>query len=130
MVSGALLPTADPFLYSISLTAMQGVPLGTLEAAAFEAIDGVRRDGLTAEELARAKRQLAARLVFETDSITNIAHQLGYYETIAGVDFYLSLPERIAAVTVDEVSAAARTAFGESGRTIGWFDPLPPAPPR
>ena len=32
----------------------------------------------------RAKRQLRARLVFENDSVTNIAHQLGYFETVDG----------------------------------------------
>ena len=32
----------------------------------------------------RAKAQLQARLVFDDDSVTNIAHQLGYFETIAG----------------------------------------------
>ena len=31
----------------------------------------------------RAKAQLRARLVFDGDSVTNIAHQLGYFETIA-----------------------------------------------
>ena len=37
-------------------------------------------------ELARAKKQLHARFVFDNDSVTNIAHQLGYFETIAGVE--------------------------------------------
>ena len=41
-----------------------------------------RRDGLTEDEVARAKRQLRARLVFETDSVTNVAHQIGYFETV------------------------------------------------
>ena len=42
------------------------------------------RDGLTEDEVARAKRQLRARLVFEADSVTNIAHQIGYFETVTG----------------------------------------------
>ena len=37
--------------------------------------------------------------MFESDSVTNIAHQLGYFETIASVDLFTSLPQRIAAVT-------------------------------
>ena len=42
-VSGVLVPTAEPFLYTISLTAMQGVGLlPTLEAAAIDALDRVR----------------------------------------------------------------------------------------
>ncbi len=85
----------------------------------------MRREGITDAELARAKAQLRARLVFESDSVTNIAHQLGYFETIATVDLFGALPARIAAVTVDEVGAAARTMLSDANRTVGWFEPLP-----
>ena len=49
------------------------------------------RDGITPQELVKAKTQLRARLVFENDSITNIAHQLGYFETIASWRLYPSI---------------------------------------
>jgi zinc protease len=122
-VSGALLPTEDPFLYSISVTATDGTPLATVEAALLEDMDRAR-EGITDAELAKAKRQLKTRLVFDNDSITNIAHQLGYFETITGVDTFLTLQQRIAAVTLDEVGAAAAATFSDSNRTIGWFDPV------
>ena len=51
----------------------------------------MRRDGVTPAELAKAKAQLKARLVFDNDSVTNIAHQLGYFETIASVDVFTNL---------------------------------------
>jgi predicted Zn-dependent peptidase len=73
----------------------------------------------------KAKAQLRARLVFDSDSVTNIAHQLGYFETIASVDFFTGVPARIAEVTTAEVAAAARDVLSGSNRTIGWFDPLP-----
>jgi zinc protease len=123
-VSGALLPTQDPFLYTISVTATDGTPLATVEAALLEDIDRARRDGITDADLTKAKRQLKARLVFDNDSITNIAHQLGYFETIAGVDTFLTLQQRIAAVTIEDVAAAAAATLRDANRTIGWFDPL------
>ena len=82
-VSGALLPTAEPFLYTVSATATEGTPLAAVESVLAGEIDRVRRESITAPELAKAKAQLRARLVFESDSVTNIAHQLGYFETIA-----------------------------------------------
>jgi predicted Zn-dependent peptidase len=88
-------------------------------------MDTVRQHGVTDAELATAKRQLKARLVFDSDSITNIAHQLGYFETIGGVDAFLTLQQRIASVTVEEVATAVAATFSASNRTIGWFDPLP-----
>jgi len=124
-VTGALVPTAQPFLYSVSVTATDGVALGSVESELIEALDRVCRDGITDAELTKAKAQLRARLVFDSDSVTNIAHQLGYFETIASVDIFTGAPSRIAAVTLEDVAAVARRVFSSSNRTVGWFDPLP-----
>ena len=124
-VTGSLLPTEQPFLYTISLTATAGTPLAVLEASLFEEIDRVRSEGITDAELKKAKAQLNARLVFDNDSITNIAHQLGYFETIASAAIFQEMRPGIAAVTLEAVADAARTVLGVSNRTVGWFDPLP-----
>ena len=105
------------------MTAMQGVSLAALEAAALEALDRVREGGVTEEETARARRQLRARFVFETDSVTNIAHQLGYFETVTGPGFFNELQSRVARVTAAEVSEAARRRLLPANRTVGWFQP-------
>ncbi len=95
------------------------------EAALIEELDRVARDGITAAECAKAQSQLTARLVLDNDSVTNIAHQLGYFDTIGAGDAPRALPRLIAEVTLDEVAAVAREVFVASNRTIGWFDPLP-----
>ena len=122
-VSGAILPTIDPFLYTVSMTAGEGVTLDTLEEEALGQLESVMRDGVTEGEIARARRQLSARLVFENDSITNIAHQLGYFETVAGPGFLEELGPRIASVTAAEVGETARRRLAAAGRTVGWFRP-------
>jgi zinc protease len=124
-VAGSLLPTEQPFVYIVSVTATDGTPLADVEAALVRELDLAARDGITEAELAKAKAQLKARLVFDNDSVTNIAHQLGYFETIAGVDVFGGLGGRIAAVTRDAVAASARAVLAPSNRTIGWFDPEP-----
>jgi zinc protease len=121
-VFGALLPTQHPFLYSLSITVSDGVPLEVVEDAALRELEGVRRLGVTPAELIRAKHQLHARLVFESDSVTNIAHQLGYFETIGGVAQYYDIWRRIAAVTLDDVAEAAGCLRADN-RTVGWFQP-------
>jgi len=88
-------------------------------------LDAVARGGITPAELAKAKSQLNARLVFENDSVTNIAHQIGYFETIAGVDVFANFRPRIAGVTLEQIGDVAREMLIESNRTVGWFDPLP-----
>src|SRR5439155_737410 len=45
-VSGSLLPTAQPFLYTLSATANAGTPVAEVAAAMLEALDRVRRDAV------------------------------------------------------------------------------------
>ncbi len=122
-VGGALIATADPFLYTVSMTAIQGVELSALEAAALHVIEEIRSNGVSEDDCARARRQLRARLVFETDSVTNVAHQLGYFETVTGPGFLADLQSRVARVTAAEVSDVARRRLGAATRTVGWFRP-------
>jgi zinc protease len=122
-VHGGLIPTQQPFLYTISLTATEGVALKTLEDAALAEVERVRVGGVTERELEKAKRQLRARLVFENDSITNIAHQLGYFQTIATWDFVPSIAHRLDAVTLEQVASVAAVRLTPANRTVGWFEP-------
>jgi zinc protease len=122
-VSGAMLPTAEPFLYTISATVTEGTAVDAVEAALLDAIDAVRREGVTAEELRRAKSQLRARLIVDADSITNIAHQIGYFETIGGAEVLRLLPGTIAATTLDEIAAVAARMLTADNRTVGRFEP-------
>jgi zinc protease len=126
MVSGAIMPTAEPFLYTLSFTAMTGVALEDLETAAIDEIERVRTAGIGLDELERAKRQLRARLVFENDSVTNIAHQIGYFETIAGPDYLGRMQSGIEAVSAEQVWDVAKRRLGSTSRTSGWFRPLEP----
>jgi zinc protease len=124
-VNGGLVPTQEPFLYTISVTATEGTPLAVVEEAALRQIDAVRTHGITSQELEKAKNQLRARLVFEGDSISNIAHQLGYFETVASWRVVPSIRQRIDAVTLEAVAGTAAVRLKATNRTIGWFDPLP-----
>src|SRR5262245_17321795 len=123
MVSGSIVPTEQPFLFTVSATATEGTALASVESAMLEELDRVRQEGITEAELVKAKAQLKARFVFDNDSVTNIAHQLGYFETIASVDVFTRLPEQIVRVNVEQVAAAARAVLASSNRTVGWFEP-------
>jgi zinc protease len=126
-VNGGLVPTHEPFLYTISVTATEGTSLSVVEETTLAQLDAVRRHGITEQELQKAKNQLRARLVFEGDCISNIAHQLGYFETIASWRLVPELAARVDGVTLPQVGEAAATRLKSTNRTIGWFDPQPPA---
>ena len=122
-VNGGVVPTQDPFLYTISLTATDGTSLDAVEEAAMRALDEVRANGITPAELVKAKTQLRARLVFEQDSVSNIGHQLGFFETIATWRYFPDIASRIDAVTLEEVAKVATERLLSTNRVIGRFEP-------
>jgi predicted Zn-dependent peptidase len=103
---------------------MEGVDLPSVEGAVFDEMERLRTAGATEIEVARARRQLRARTVFETDSVTNIAHQLGYFETVTGPGFYDTLRDRIETVTAEQVADVARRRLARQQCTVGWFTPV------
>ena len=122
-VGGAVLPTAEPYLYYLWATVADGNTLQGLEDAVLTELDRIVRDGITEAELTKVRTQLRARFVYDSDSVTDIAHQLGYFETIASWRQYHDLIPRLAGVTLDQVNAAARKYLTADNRTIGWFEP-------
>ena len=126
-VSGSIVPTEHPFLYTVSMTVTESATPAAVEAAALEVIDGVGCNGITEPELRKAANQLRARLVFDDESVTSMAHQLGYFETIASFEDCQTLLPRINAVTLEDVARVARRYLESSNRTVGWFEPTQPA---
>ena len=122
-VSGALMPTQHPYLYGISASVAEGQSLSTVEEVVLSEIERLRTGGITPEELKKVHSQLRARFVYDGDSDTDIAHQLGYFETISSWQRYHSLGDRLNAVTIEQVQEAAGKYLIPSNRTIGWFEP-------
>src|SRR5438874_12937129 len=46
-IYGSLMPTEQPFLYTVSVTATEGVPLASVECALLEELERVRSEGIT-----------------------------------------------------------------------------------
>ena len=107
---------------------MDGVTPADVEGAATAALEKIAKEGVTGQEIKKAQNQLRARLVFENDSVTNLGHQLGFFQTIANVDLYENAPRAIAAVTNDDVDRVARAYLRSDRRTVGWFKPLSDEP--
>jgi len=63
-------------------------------------------------------------MVFENDSVTNVAHQLGYFETVVGPGYFDELGSRVQSVTPAQVAEVARRRLSSERRTVGWFRPL------
>jgi zinc protease len=108
----------------VSATATGGTPLAELRDLTLAALDRVCAGGVPPDEVARARRQLQARIVLENNSITNVGHQVGFFETVAGPGVLAQLPARIAGVTPEDVARVAARYLATSNRTVGWFQPI------
>ncbi len=98
--------------FGISASPKPGVPLEKVEAALQVAVKKLLKDGVTEKELKRAVKSMVASAVYARDSLRAapniIGRALSTGRTIEDVE---SWPERIKAVTVEDVNAAARAVL-------------------
>ncbi|WP_085620192.1 M16 family metallopeptidase [Thalassospira alkalitolerans] len=101
-----------------------GVELADLEKAVNAEIAKVVENGVTEDELARAKQKLLDSAVFARDSLSAAARSLGEALAVGlSVDQVESWPERINAVTVEQINAAAKAVFDDKRSVTGWLQP-------
>jgi len=122
-VSSALLPTEQPYLYGVSATVRDGVAESAVEEALFTAIDALARAKPSDHALRKAKNQLLAQLAFDDEGVTRIAHQLGYYATIADWKRLAGIGAEIEAVTAEQIRDVVERRLAANRCTIGWFRP-------
>jgi len=113
--------------FDISLSPKPGVELAKLQAAAEGVIRKAAAEGVTQDELDRAKERLRISVTYARDSLHTGARVLGSAlasgESIADVEAW---PQRIAAVTLDQVNAAAKAVLREERSVTGELLPANP----
>lgn len=113
----------DPGLFSVFGFLAPDQDHETVESAIEEAIEQVREEGVTQEELDRARTQLRAQIAFDRDGPMRVASQLN--EALAAGDWrlYTQYLDRLEEITVDDVQQAARQYLTPDSSTIGWYVP-------
>ena len=113
----------DPSLFNLFAYLNPGVDHGTVEEAIEEVVSDVQTDGVTTEELARAKNQKIAQVAFDRDGPMKIASQLN--EALAAGDWrlYATYLDRLENVTADDVQRVAQTYLTPETSTVGRYVP-------
>jgi len=114
----------DPFLLIARATIAPEVALDRVEQALDKEVDRLKREPITAQELARAKKQVEASFIYSKDSIRSLAQQLGYFNTVASHTYLDTYVERVRAITAADVQRVAAKYLAEDSRTVGWYDPI------
>ena len=118
--------------FTISAMPRPGVTPEAVESAVDGVVSKLLEDGPTEAELARSVRQITAGALLALDGIGAAPRMLG--STLASglplelVEFW---PRHIRAVTLPQVTEAARAVLGKAPATTGWLLPEgAPAPKR
>ncbi|MGB0749592.1 MAG: M16 family metallopeptidase [Magnetospiraceae bacterium] len=113
----------DTGAFEIYASPRRGVDLETLEDAVEATIDKLLANGVTPEEVARAKKQLISLAAFARDSQRTGANVLGSALVIGlPVDQVEDWPDRIEAVTTEAVNAAARAVLRRDRAVTGLLE--------
>jgi zinc protease len=110
--------------FTFAATPNPGGKLETIEAAIDKEIGDLLANGVTDEEVARAKDSLIAGAVKARDSLMGPANTLGVALAVGQtVDEVEAWPDRIAAVTRDQIEAAAKSVFDINRSATGLLLP-------
>jgi zinc protease len=99
----------DPSRFGFWIVPADGRTAEEAEAALRAGIATLLADGITQEELDRAKTRMAADLIYARDSVSSIANWYGASLAVGlSIEEIEAWPEKIAEVTVEQVNQAAR----------------------
>lgn len=115
--------------YELSVTPTPGQRLTKINEIIQQTIAQLSKEGVTEEELKRAKKLLRANLLLEKRDINKQAEVLGFDITTAGdykfTEGFLSNLER---VTTADVQGVVKKYFDPNKLTLGFFEPTRPDP--
>ncbi len=115
-----------PGMFYLVGTPSQGRTVAEMEAGLRAEIARIQDEGISAEELDRAKAQLVASEVYKLDSMFAQAMEIGQMEAV-GLPYRKSarIIEKLQAVTAGQVREVARRYFVDDALTVGVLDPQP-----
>lgn len=118
----------DPSQFGIAVSPKPGVEFAQIEQAMDDVIAGLAQAPVRAEDLERTKTQMIAQAVYAQDSQTMLARWYGAAVTVGlSVDDIRAWPDRIRAVTAEQVRDAARTWLDRKRSVTGYLVKEAPA---
>ncbi|MBC7906038.1 MAG: insulinase family protein [Rhodospirillaceae bacterium] len=115
----------DTSTFGLGATPRPGIAIPTLEAAMDKEVQAILAKGITNAEVDRAKARLKANVAYARDSLHTGARVLGEAlttgQTVEDVEAW---PQRIAAVTPEQVNAAAKAVLDPKASVTGILLPV------
>ncbi len=121
---GGMMPTIDPFLYSINAVVRNGRTLAEVESALEAELARLAEQPITQAELDKALKRAKAQFVMAGESITGQAQLLGMAEAVIGdYRWYETVLDKLNTVTLDDIERVRRDYLQKKNRIVGWYEP-------
>jgi zinc protease len=112
----------DPTQFMVAAAPKPGVDFPQVEKVIDDVIAKLKQDTVSAENLERAKTQLVAQAIYAQDSQATLARWYGAALTVGlTVNDLRSWPDRVRAVTAEQVREAARTWLVPNRSVTGYL---------
>ena len=112
----------DVTRFGLYATAAAGVPLEKVEQAMDAEVAALLDTGATSAEIERSKSRMIADYIFAQDNQSALARQYGAALTTGStVEDILARPERLRAVTAEQVRDAARRYLDKRHSVTGYL---------
>ena len=112
----------DPSQFSIAAAPRPGVEFSQVEQAIDNVIANIQQNPVPAEDLERVKTQLIAEAIYAQDNQATMARWYGGALTTGlSIEDIRSWPDRIRAVTAEQVRAAAQKWFDKKRSVTGYL---------
>jgi zinc protease len=106
----------------------QGVAPEKLEAAVDAELERIAREKVPARELERVRSMLAASEAQESETVTDLAEELGEFAVDAEWRMAVEAVERLLAVRPEAIGDAAARLLARERRVVGWSLPKADGP--
>src|ERR1700730_4478921 len=112
----------DPTQFSISVSPRSGIDFAQVEHVVDSVISDIVQNPVRSEDLERVKTQLIAEAIYAQDNQATLARWYGGALTTGlSIEDIRSWPERIRAVTADQVRAAAQKWLDKKRSVTGYL---------
>ena len=125
-VGAWLMPTVDPYLYSIIITLRDDRQPEEAEAALLDEIARLQADGVSEAELEKARKQTRAAFAYSAESVTEQAYGLAQSFILGDVHWFDRYSERLMAVSAHDVLEVANRYLVPKNRVVGILKPTDP----
>ncbi|HUU54315.1 MAG TPA: pitrilysin family protein [Armatimonadota bacterium] len=113
----------EPTVFAFEVAMQPGVEHQAVEDVLDGIIERLKDEPVGETELLKAKNKTKANFIYSADGVSKLAQQIGYYHLIYTHEYLSTFPEKVDAVTADDIRRVVTEYLTKDNRTVGWLIP-------